>query len=66
MYAIVLRISEGINCNDNRLCFDSLSLKDQIEYAKQIYSMVKTFPISWKENWISFLMLFDKYVLKDW
>ena len=28
--------------------------------------MVKTFPISWKENWISFLMLFDKYVLKDW
>ena len=55
-----------INRNDNRLCFDSLSLKDQIEYAKQAYSLVKTFPLLWKEYWISFLMLFDKYVLKDW
>jgi len=55
-----------INRNDDRLCFDSLSSKDQVEYAKQIYSMAETFPRQWKLNWIPFLMLFDKYIMKDW
>jgi len=55
-----------IKYNNPRLYFDELSIEDKVKYTKEVYELANTFPLDWRGHWISFLMLFDKFVLKDW
>ena len=55
-----------IKREDPRLCFDILSMSDKVQFIKEVYQMAEEFPKDWNGYWVTFLMLFDKYVMKDW